>query len=180
MWLTIPVYSKGAQTKNIPINKIQIRWDQPWNRDHWKSIELSYKKAPFFLQYSEEIKATFDKKYDYLSDFTIDQTMTLTRLLGISHTKFLRSSAMNISASKTDRLIQILLKLGADHYITGPSAKNYIEPEKFHIHNIHLEYMDYNYPAYQQLYPPYEEQVSILDLLFMTGEDALQYIETQK
>jgi len=37
--------------------------------------------------------------------------------------------------------------------------------------------MVYDYPEYQQLYPPYDGNVSILDLLFMTGKKALQYIE---
>ncbi len=41
---------------------------------------------------------------------------------------------------------------------------------------ITLEYMEYNYPEYPQLYPPFEGQVSILDLLFMTGSEAKKYI----
>lgn len=41
---------------------------------------------------------------------------------------------------------------------------------------ISLEYMDYNYPEYPQPFPPYDPQVSVLDLLFMTGPDAAKYI----
>jgi len=40
--------------------------------------------------------------------------------------------------------------------------------------------MQYSYPPYPQLYPPFEGQVSILDLLFMTGPSALDYIVEQK
>jgi hypothetical protein len=36
--------------------------------------------------------------------------------------------------------------------------------------------MRYDYPEYAQLHPPYDGQVSILDLLFMTGPNALDYI----
>jgi hypothetical protein len=32
--------------------------------------------------------------------------------------------------------------------------------------------MVYDYPEYPQLYPPYDPQVSVLDLLFMTGPAA--------
>lgn len=39
--------------------------------------------------------------------------------------------------------------------------------------------MEYNYPKYPQLYPPYDPFVSILDLLFMAGPDALGYITGQ-
>ena len=77
---------------------------------------------------------------------------------------------------KTDRLIQILTRLGADHYLSGPSARSYIEEEKFQAAGIKLEYMEYNYPQYPQLYPPFDPYVSVLDLLFMTGPEAPRYL----
>jgi hypothetical protein len=115
-----------------------------------------------------------------LADFTIDTTIALARELGITHPSFMRSSSLGVPGSKTgnktDRLINILKKLGATTYITGPSAKGYIEPEKFQEAQIDLIYMSYNYIEYPQLYPPYDPQVSILDLLFMTGPDAVNFI----
>ena len=77
---------------------------------------------------------------------------------------------------KTGRLIQILTRLGADHYISGPAARDYIEEDRFQAAGITLEYMEYNYPEYSQLYPPYDPFVSVLDLLFMTGPRALDWI----
>jgi len=53
---------------------------------------------------------------------------------------------------------------------------DYIEPVLFEQAGINLEYMQYNYPEYPQLYPPFEGQVTILDLLFMTGDNAKNYI----
>jgi hypothetical protein len=111
-----------------------------------------------------------------LADFTIDLTIALARIIGINLTRFMRSSSLSASGSKTDRLIDILSQVGATEYISGPSAKDYIEEEKFSSAGIKLKYMVYNYPEYPQLYPPYDPQVSILDLLFMTGPDALDYI----
>ena len=85
-----------------------------------------------------------------------------------------------IDGQKTDRLVQILKRVGATHYISGPSARDYIEAEKFAAANIMLEYMEYDYPEYPQLYPPYDPFVSILDLLFMTGPQAPQYFQKGK
>src|SRR6267154_6293222 len=51
-WLSIPVYSKGSQTENIPINQIRIVWDSPWNQDHWKAIRHAYARAPYFSRYA--------------------------------------------------------------------------------------------------------------------------------
>ena len=98
-------------------------------------------------------------------------------MLGIEATRFLRSSELSgIDGQKTERLIQILAQVGATHYISGPSARDYIEAGAFQRAGISLEYMSYDYPEYPQLYPPYDPFVSILDLLFMTGDKAMDYI----
>ena len=102
-------------------------------------------------------------------------------LLGISDTKFLRSSELtNIQGQKTDRVIDILKRVGATYYICGPSASSYMEPEKFDAAGIPFEYMKYNYPEYKQLHPPYDPFVTILDLLFMVGDEALSFIAGQE
>jgi len=102
-------------------------------------------------------------------------------MLGIRDTKFMRSSEIpGIDGQKTDRLIQILQHVGAQHYLSGPSARDYIEQEKFDEAGITLEYIQYDYPEYPQLHPPYDPFVTVLDLLFMVGEDALSYIVSQE
>jgi hypothetical protein len=177
-WLTIPVHTKGTVSEAIPINKIKISWERPWNLHHWRGIQFAYSKAPFFGKYFDYFSEVFNRNLDYLSEFTIQTTIELARILGIDHTKFMRASEIeSIEGEKTDRLISILKKVGADHYISGPSAKGYIEQDKFDEAGIKLEYMVYNYPEYEQLYPPFESQVSIIDLLFMKGEESLNYIK---
>lgn len=175
-WLTIPVHSRGAQSDRIPINQIRISWDSDWSKDHFMTLQHNYRKAPFFERSLPLLQTFYQRRDDFLADFTIDFTIALTRELGIHHTRFTRSSELNVTGEKTDRLIAVLEKVGATHYISGPSARDYIEPEKFAQAGISLEYMEYNYPEYPQPYPPYDPFVSILDLLFMTGPDALDYI----
>jgi hypothetical protein len=176
-WLTIPVYSHGAQTQNIPINQIRIAWDAPWNQTHLKAIQHSYGKAPHFERYLPLLETFYQRRDEFLADFTIDFSIALARELGNRHTCFMRSSQIaGIEGQKTDRLIQILQTVGATHYRSGPSARDYIENEKFAQAGITLEYMQYNYPEYPQLYPPFDPQVSVLDLLFMTGPEAPSYI----
>jgi hypothetical protein len=175
--LTIPVFSKGVEEHQTPINEIEINWNQNWIRKHWTAIELSYAKAPFFDHYSPVISSFYTGHPHLLADFTIDTTIQLARTLGIAKTEFIRSTELKgIQGQKTERLIQILTRLGATHYISGPSAKDYIETELFERAGISLEYMVYDYPEYNQLYPPYDPQVSVLDLMFMTGPEALNYI----
>jgi len=176
-WLTIPVNSRGAQTENIPIHQIRIAWDNPWSQNHLKSLQHSYSKAPHFSRYASLLEKFYQRRDEFLADFTIDFTIALTRELGNAHTRFMRSSEfVGIDGQKTDRLIQILQSVGGTHYLSGPSARDYIEKEKFESAGITLEYMEYNYPEYPQLYPPFDPYVSILDLLFMTGPEAPNYI----
>jgi len=178
-WLTIPVHSKGAQTKKILIRDIPIMWEQQWNKTHLNTIKHAYSKAPHFNKYFILLEKYYEQNPELLVDFITGLTMTISRWIGINDTQFIRSSTLSVTGEKTDRLINILNCLGASHYITGPSAKDYLDESKFDENNIVLEYMKYNYSEYPQLFPPFEPNVSILDLLFMTGENALDFITTE-
>ncbi len=176
-WLTIPVHSAGVVAEKIPINMVRINRDKPWHTTHWTTLRQLYGKAPFFRQYEPLLTDYYGRNPEFLADFTIELTIELARQLGIVHTRFLRSSALSgITGSRTERLINILKSVGATEYISGPSAQNYLETELFPAAGISLEYISYDYPHYPQLYPPYDPQVSILDLMFMTGPEALGYI----
>jgi hypothetical protein len=175
-WLTIPVHNRGVVIESIPINQIEIAWEQSWAERHWRAIQQSYYRAPYFKQYAPWLEDVYQRRPERLADFTIPLTIEIAQKLGICRTRFLRSSELKASGQKTDRLIEILNWVGASHYISGPSARSYIENEKFEAAGITLEYMDYHYPEYPQLHPPFDPHVTILDLLFMVGPEAPQYI----
>lgn len=175
-WLTIPVHSKGV-TNGVPIKDVRIDWSKPWAKNHLKALTFAYNKAPYFKEYLPLLESFYTSRDECLADFTIETTILLSRELGIASTRFLRSSQLpGIHGLKTDRLIQILKQVGAKHYISGPSARDYIEKEKFDEAGLTLEYMEYNYPEYPQPYPPFDGYVTILDLLFMTGKNAINYL----
>jgi hypothetical protein len=179
-WLTIPVHSKGV-TDGIPIKDIRIDWSKSWPKKHLNALTFAYSKTPFFHSYRAWLESVYNRRDEFLADFTIKTSIELVELLGITDTRFLRSSELsNIQGQKTDRVVDILKRVGATHYICGPSAISYMEPEKFDEAGVTFEYMEYNYPEYLQLHPPYDPYVTILDLLFMTGEDALSYISRQE
>lgn len=166
------MHSKGVVEKGILINQVKINWNENWNEKHWRSIQQAYSKAPYFDQLASVLEPYYQQHPDFLADFTIDLTIALARQLGIQHTRFIRSSTLQVEGARTDRLIAILKNVGATHYISGPSARDYIEEEKFVSAGIGLEYMEYQYPEYPQLYPPYDPFVSIIDLFCMTGPEA--------
>jgi hypothetical protein len=175
-WLTIPVHSKGV-TEGVPIKDVRIDWSKPWAKNHLKALTFAYNKAPYFNDYLPLLESFYARRDECLADLTIESTIALSRELGITATRFLRSSELpGIHGVKTERLVQILERVGAKHYISGPSARDYVKKETFDEAGITLEYMEYNYPEYPQLYPPFDPYVTILDLLFMTGKNAINYL----
>jgi WbqC-like protein family len=175
-WLTIPVKAKGNTTAHILIKDVKILEDKAWHKNHRQTIHFGYSKAPYYKKYAPLLDHFYSQQAASLADFTIDSTMILARELGIEKTRFLRSSALSASGVKSDRLLEILTSLGATHYVSGPSARDYMELDKFAAAGITVEFMQYVYPEYPQLHGTFEPQVSILDLMMMTGPDAPRYI----
>jgi hypothetical protein len=174
-WLTIPVNAKGAVSGDLQLADARIVWTQDWARKHATTIRQSYSRAPFFSHYASMVDAFFATRHERLVDFTIETTLALAKELGIT-TRFVRSSQLGVTGERTERLVKILHKLEATHYLSGPSAKDYIDPAVFAQANIGLEYIVYDYRPYEQLHGAFDPQVSILDLLFMTGPQAPAYI----
>lgn len=78
---------------------------------------------------------------------------------------------------KSERLADLCLQAGGTEYVTGPSARDYIDPVLFEQMGVTLTWFDYSgYPDYPQLWGDFAHGVSILDLLFNCGKDAPRYM----
>lgn len=176
LWITVPVHSGGSQTQRRPITSIEICWDSDWPARHLRTFQHCYRRAPFCNDALAWLEPHYRRRPRFLADLTIDLTIDVARRLGIEHTGFLRSSELHVAGRKTERLLSILRRVQATHYITGPSARAYLDEGLLLREGITVEYMCYEYPPYPQLQPGFEPQVSILDLMFMTGPDAGRFI----
>jgi hypothetical protein len=175
-WLTVPVSDRANVSEHRLIKDIEIA-SPKWASDHWMTLRHTYGKAPFFKQHAEAVERSYAQPWRLLADMTVQTTIDIARMLGITHTRFVRSSALSASGTKTERLIHVLKAVGATHYISGPSARDYLDEAMLRDAGVSLEWMVYNYPEYPQLYPPYDPQVTVLDLLFTVGgERAGEYI----
>ena len=170
-WLTIPVKHKGHLRKALQVKDVLIDWNQNWIVKHWRSICQNYAKSPFFSDVASILQPFYESRPESLCDITIPLTIRIAQFMGFS-TRFLRSSEMNVDGGQTERLINIVKATSCSHYISGPSAKDYIDETQFDTAGISLQYAVYNYPEYRQLCVPFNPQVSIVDLLFMLGPSA--------
>ena len=175
IWLSIPVKVKGKF--NQKINETVIS-DNQWKHKHWKSLEYNYRKSTYFSEYGPLIKHFYDSApSSNLSETNYHFTKSICELLKIE-TQFSFSSEYELVQGKNERLLEICKQANADVYLSGPSAKNYLDEDMFAKSNIRIEYLDYgSYPEYPQLFPPFIHEVSILDLIFNTGPDALKYMK---
>ena len=78
---------------------------------------------------------------------------------------------------KSIKLLDICKKTGANEYLSGPSAKSYLDSSIFTQNGIKVSWMDYsNYKEYNQLYPPFDHAVSVIDLIFNEGPSSYKFL----
>jgi WbqC-like protein family len=179
-WLTIPVVSKGRFDQ--PIDHVEI--EKPWAEKHWRTLELAYRRAPFFDSVAPVVQGWYERaaKKTLLTEINAIFLREISGRLGLA-TRIVRDTAYPAcsTSSSTDRLLAIVRAAGADCYLSGPSAKAYFDETLFTNAGIAVEWMDYSgYPAYPQLHGPFEPAVSVLDLLFNTGWDAARFLGSGK
>lgn len=174
-WLSIPVGVKGKYFQSIKETKIA---EKNWNKQHWKTLQLNYAKAPFFKEYKDILENLYlDCNEEYLSLINYRFLLRINDILGIT-TPMQFSSDFTLIAGKTERLVDLCKQLKATDYYTGPAAKNYINGDIFAKANIKVHYLDYlGYQEYPQLYLPFAHNVTILDLILNTGRDANKYMK---
>lgn len=175
-WLTIPVDTKGKQLQKIKDTVIN---DKQWNKKHWSVLRHNYSRAQCFREVSGFLESLYMSRHEKtLSAVNAAFITAVCDFLGIE-TKITWSMDYELADGKTEKLVSLCRQARATEYLSGPSAKGYIDEALFSGAGIALSYMDYSgYPEYAQLYPPFEHAVSILDLIFNEGTDAAKYMKT--
>jgi hypothetical protein len=172
-WITVPVhYHHTSQL----IEETAIDDSKSWARGMLNRIRDSYKKASHFEPYFSELSDLLLEPAASISDLNLRLIHWVCAHLEIE-TPLAFSRQYHPQGTKTERLIGILKQVGATCYLSGPAAQAYLQPELFEQVGIQLEYKVYDYPEYEQLYPPFEPAVSVIDLLFMAGIEAKAYLD---
>jgi hypothetical protein len=173
-WISVPIIKNFGQK----INQVQINNSIDWKKDHTNKIYSYYNKAPFFEDYQSDILSCYEQDWDSLIELNTHIIEKLSKILGVKMPKFVRSSEIDEAKNqKTDRIVDILEKLGVDEAIVGPTARKYTEKQKFDDKNIKLYWYEYNHPHYPQLGEEFIPYLSVLDLIFNTGKNAINYIQ---
>ncbi len=175
-WITIPVRVESLHQK---INETKI-FDANWSKKHKATLQTNYGKAKCFNETKNFIFNLYDQasKLELLSEINFIFIKAICDYLQIN-TEISLSTKYELVEGRTQRLIDLCLQANASHYISGPSAKSYIDENLFTDNAIELEWMDYSgYEEYEQLYLGFDHRVSILDLIFNEGKNARTFFKS--
>ncbi|GEO08145.1 WbqC family protein [Segetibacter aerophilus] len=151
--LTVPV-AGGREQKKL-ITEVEIDNTLNWRTKHWRSIESSYNKAPFFDYYREEIKSLIFLEEEKLFSFNIFILNSVHKMLGV-----------NTSVGFTKEYKKF--------YEDNTDLRNKLLPGKFQANQDNWQ------PKYAQVFQDrlgFQPNLSILDLLFCEGPNSSNLIE---
>ncbi len=159
-WLTIPLKSKGHMQNKI--KDLLIDDTQHWKKKHLKSIYLSYRKASFFDDFFPKLETLYKSEFASFSDLAYSHLMFWLKELGID-TKVVKASDIPTSSVKSNLILELCTKLGATRYISGKNGRNYLDKSSFIEKSIQIEYQNYRYLKYPQVYGPFLPNLSVVD-----------------
>jgi len=176
-WLTVPVAYRFPER----INRVRIPSDIPWAKKHLHALVTNYRKAPFFKDYIGIFEGAYARQWEYLADlniYLIEQLKKATAVASAAQT--VRSSTLELREDPTERLIDICLTLGADRYLAGAGARNYMDFGRFSASGIQVVVQDFRQPHYPQLYGRFQSHLSIVDLIFNCGPESIHQLRSTR
>ncbi|AMC12083.1 hypothetical protein Lupro_12795 [Lutibacter profundi] len=150
--LNIPIqHSRGIKQKT---KDIKIDYKDDWQKLHLKTLKTAYSSSPFFEFYIDDLRPIFEKRIPFLLDLNLK-----------CHEFIMDALQLEIPTSKTTEFLKETEYLDIRYLAIA-------KPEK--IVNLKNYYQVFNTNH------GFISNLSILDLLFMEGPNALNYLENQK
>ena len=165
-WISIPV---RVESLNQKIFETKVSFKK-WNIKHWNTLKTNYSKANNFRLYKDDFEDLYmNISSEYLSVINRTFIRKINTILDIK-TKIIDSRELNLQGNKNEKLVDAIKKVGGEQYLSGLSAKNYINEELFKQENIKIEWKSYDgYKKYNQLHNNFNNHVSVIDLILNEG-----------
>ena len=157
--------TNGLQALTVPIERfegahcamlnIRISDHGSWRHLHWNALQSAYGESPFFEFYADDIRPFFERRWEFLVDFNMEITQKMCELLDIQP----HITLTDAYVSGED--------VGVTDYRDVIRPKNPLPDDRFQLRRY--------YQVYEQKHG-FQPNLSILDLLFNEGPEAVLYL----
>ncbi|CDN57300.1 WbqC-like protein (plasmid) [Neorhizobium galegae bv. officinalis bv. officinalis str. HAMBI 1141] len=164
-WLTLGIRKPKLGT---PINQVELMPDSEWVEKNLALLRENYRKCPGWNEVFPIVESLYSERCDLLVDFNLHFLKAIMKMLDIQ-TPMVRSSSLKVDGSKNELLINLLQEVGANCYLSGTGAKDYMRPDLFQAAGIEVVWQKFTHPIYRQPFGDFMPYLSILDLLLNCG-----------
>ncbi len=171
---TIPLL-KASSFKSI--NKVEINsiiFDN-WKRKFFKTIKLSYSKAPYYNEVLPVIERVFsNEEYATIDCLASKSIKEVCKYLGINKQWYYSSNHFtnSLNMGRTERLLHIANSLGCNTYINTIGGEKLYEKNDFIKNGVTLHFIKLEEVSYTQYSNNFVPNLSIIDvMMFNSIED---------
>nr|WP_294899533.1 WbqC family protein [uncultured Pedobacter sp.] len=169
---TIPL--KDA-SQNKLINQIELINNDKWKIKLIKTIDLAYKKAPYFSSVVPLIIKILESEKENISRLALNSLKEIASYLNIE-TKFVDSSSIyaNQNLSGQDRILDICLKEDANHYINPTGGTDLYNREDFESSQMTINFIKSLEINYRQFDNDFVSGLSIIDVMMFNNPQKIK------
>ena len=174
---TIPLL-KASQNKLI--NEVEIGFQSKEYLKLQKTIEIAYKKAPYFDQVIKIVKPVLNKDYNNIAEIAIESVKVCASYLGLKTEFYVSSSDFSNSndLNRTERILYICKQLNTKTYINAIGGIELYKKEDFKQQDIELKFIKTLPIKYKQFNNEFVPWLSILDvLMFNSAEEVNEMLD---
>lgn len=177
-----PTYLTAPLRKASPNRRIcdlSLMPSALWRDKLVRSVETTYRKAPFFWQTFPVIEGLARCNHTSLSEYLAHGITTLSRFMGITTELVLTSRGYgNDHLSGQERILDICRKDGAEVYVNPEGGQELYDAAVFANAGIRLCFLKMRARPYPQRSPGFVPNLSIIDALMELGPDEItRYLE---
>jgi hypothetical protein len=166
-WLTVPIKHVN---KPLLISEVQIanRNNASWKRKHYQTLKHNYCKTPYWNDYEDFFKETYESEWNLLIDLNMHLIKGIMGFLKIDKPLIL-SSSLTARGKKTALIVSQCREVGAEVQLAGNGCKDYIDQNLFSEQGIKLVFQNFVHPVYHQSTGRFVPNLSVVDYLFYAG-----------
>ncbi len=175
-WMTIPLRNFRL---GMLIDETCFGATDTWQKSHMSLLSQSFQKSPFKTHALNMVEQVYSTTHETVGSLSRLSMLALCAYYGLLEGKeVLDIRSLRINGSGTNRVLDVVKKVGGTTYITGHGARNYLDHLSFENAGIEVRYMEYSFDSYPQPWGTFTPYVTGLDLVANMGKQGLERIAT--